>query len=179
MHEHTKLKEAEYYLNRMLIEFDNRENFEFELSAFLSAARSVIQYAFEQAKTKNGGQKWYDDNIAKSPVLSFFKDKRDINIHVEPIKPTKHIGVAVNATVSISSSVHIVHKDKNGNVLYESPPEVTKPKPPKPSSSTVVTTQYRFADWTGIEDLITLSRMYLDELQQLLKDGISRSFLTG
>lgn len=181
MNEYAKLAEAKYFMDRMLVEFDNRQAFEYELSAFLSAARSVMQYALEEAKTKSGGLKWYDDTIAGSSVLSFFRDKRDINIHSQPIKPVKHTSVTMKSTLSISSSVHIVHKDKNGNVLYESPPEATRPKPVKPSPSTpaVVKTEYRFDDWEGGEDLIALSMMYLNELRKVVKDGIDHSFITG
>ena len=179
MNELTKITEAKYFYDRMLAEFDNREVFTFKLSAFLSAARSVLQYALEEAKTKPGGQQWYDRHIAQSSVLSFFKDKRDINIHIEPIKPVQHTKITAKATIYMSASVHIVHRDKNGNVLYESPPEVTKPRPKKPEPPTIVTTEYRFADWTGSEDLITLSKMYLDELQRVVEDGRNESTITG
>lgn len=179
MKELTKLAEAKYFYDRMLAEFDNRENLTYNLSAFLSAARSVLQYALKEVRAKTGGQQWYDEHIAKSSVLSFFKDKRDINIHFESVKPVQHTKITATATVYVSASVHVVHRDKNGNVLYESPPEVTKPKPREPEPPPVVRTEYRFADWTGSEDLITLSQMYLDELHRVVEDGIRRSLLTG
>ena len=40
MNELKKLAEAQYFYNRMLAEFDNRQDFTYNLSAFLAAARS-------------------------------------------------------------------------------------------------------------------------------------------
>lgn len=179
MNEMTKIAEAQYFYNRMLAEFNNRENFTHNLSAFLSAARSVLQYALEEARTKTGGQQWYDGCISCSPILAFFKDKRDINIHREPVKPVQHTKITATATLHISASVQVVHRDKDGNVLYESPPEITKPKPRKSEPPTVVETEYRFKDWSGDEDLLTLSELYLDELRKVVKDGMHRSFISG
>jgi len=179
MHEQTKLAEARYFHSRMLAELNDRERFTYNLSAFLSSARSVLQYACKEAKTRTGGQQWYDNHMAASPVLSFFRDKRDINIHFEPLKPAQHTNVALTTTVRLSASVSITHLDGNGNVLYQSPPETREPELRTPDTPPVVTTQYTFADWTGSEDIVTLSQMYLDELQRVVEDGIRNGFLTG
>lgn len=42
MHEEEKFKEAEYFLTQMINEKGNTEAFKFNLSAFLTAARSVL-----------------------------------------------------------------------------------------------------------------------------------------
>ena len=179
MNERTKLAEARYFYDRMLAEFDNRENFTYNLSAFLAAARSVLLYAREEAQNKSGGQQWYDGWISGSRILSFFRDKRNVNIHFGPVKPVQHIEVTVTDGVCLSDSVQVDHRDKDGKVLYESPLEASQPKPSKPEPPTSVKTEYRFADWSGKEDLMTLSNMYLEELRQLIEDGIHRSFISG
>jgi hypothetical protein len=46
----------------------------------LSAARSVVQYAGEEAGRQAGGQAWYDGYMATSKVLKFFKDRHDVNV---------------------------------------------------------------------------------------------------
>ena len=61
----------------MKAEVNTPENFQYELSAFLSAARSILQYSLKEAQHKSGGQKWYDDYIAGSAILVFFKDKSE------------------------------------------------------------------------------------------------------
>jgi hypothetical protein len=53
---------------------------------------------------------------------------------------------------------------------------------PQPSASeevpTTIRTIYRFADWSGREDVIALCRSYLDELGSIVVDGQARGFLT-
>ncbi len=181
MHEQTKLAEARYFYAQMLVEYDDRQKFTHNLSAFLSASRSILQYGVEEAKTKPGGQHWYDNYIAASNVLPFFKDKRDINIHMEPIRPVRHTNIEMKATIHLSESISVKRFDADGNELPISPVKMQEPKESAktPDTPPVVTIKYRFKDWPGDEDIIELSQMYIDELQQFIKDGVDAGFLTG
>jgi hypothetical protein len=85
--EAEKIRESEYFFQRMVQEQTDFDNFMFNLSAFLSSTRSVFQYVLEEAKTKNDGKKWLESTIAGSQILKYFKEKRNANIHMEPIKP--------------------------------------------------------------------------------------------
>jgi len=49
------VKQSIFY-SRMLAEIDNPDQFRFNLSALLTASRTVLQYALEEAKTKPKGQ---------------------------------------------------------------------------------------------------------------------------
>lgn len=49
MNERYKIGEAKYFLARMEESIRDRMAFRYNLSAFLSAARSVTQYAYEEA----------------------------------------------------------------------------------------------------------------------------------
>jgi hypothetical protein len=49
----AKLAEAEYFYGRMQAERYNDAAFLHNLSAFLAAARSVLQYALKEAKAKS------------------------------------------------------------------------------------------------------------------------------
>ena len=178
MHEQAKLAEARYFYSRMAQELDRRQEFQYDLSAFLSSARSVLLYARDEAKAKSGGQQWYDAQMTSSPVLAFFKDRRDVNIHIEPVRPIQHTNVTTTVTIHLSVSASVTHRDADGNVLHQSPPETPQAKPREPDTPPVVTTQYKFADWPGSEDVMDLCRTYLDELQQVVADGIARAFLT-
>src|SRR5207249_2882101 len=60
MHEEGKLQEASHFLGQMRSSLEDPEVFRYNLSAFLSAGRSVAQYALKEAQTKPGGQVWYD-----------------------------------------------------------------------------------------------------------------------
>lgn len=70
MHERSKLGEARHFLERMYAERGNFPAFTRELGAFVAAARSVLQYALEEAKLKQGGQRWYNAAVA-DPLVRF------------------------------------------------------------------------------------------------------------
>jgi hypothetical protein len=87
MHERCKLTEARYFMQRMLAEHDDPTSFRHELSAFLGAARSVLQYARKEAKGKPEVQEWYDQAVKAEPLLAFFRDRRNENTHTRPVNP--------------------------------------------------------------------------------------------
>lgn len=70
MNERYKIGEAKFFLAKMKESLHDRPAFRYYTSAFLTAARSVIQYAREESKSK-GRQKWYDETIAEYEVLSY------------------------------------------------------------------------------------------------------------
>lgn len=184
MSKKAKIKEAKDFLARMKEEQDNREHFVHSLSAFLSAARSVLQYALnevdpkENPSAKPGAKTWYDDLMSVSSTLKFFKCKRDINIHDEPVKPSAHFHDTITDTVYISGSISIVHKDKDGKIISEYSSEPPKTKPEKPETSIEQEVRYKFSDWTRDEDVLTLCESYIQELEKVVKDGISKGFIT-
>jgi len=70
MNERYKIGEAKFFLARMEESISDRDAFQFYLSAFLSAARSVIQYAREESRSK-GRQQWYEENVVGNHILSY------------------------------------------------------------------------------------------------------------
>src|SRR5271157_448704 len=177
MHEQNKLDEARHFLAGMTGAVEDPTCFRFELSAFLSSARSVLQYARKEAITKTGGQAWFDTHISNSPVLRFFKDKRDVNIHTQPVVPAATINVAATDVIQFSEGVLLQVFDSEGNLISErgigsgSPPPVASPLP---STSRV----YHFPDWTGQEDVLQLCRDYVTALETVVKVGRSQGFIT-
>jgi hypothetical protein len=160
----------------MVSETDNGDIFLFVLSAFLSAARSVLQYAIKEAQTKSGGQQWYDSRITSNNVLTFFKDKRDINVHVQPIQVNQHISIQLTEVV-LSVSIHIKKFDQTGRLIDEYSSEPSEP----PSSREIppkVTHRFAFPDWSGTEDVLQLCHLYLEELQHVVVEGQNNGFLT-
>lgn len=179
MYERKKLMEAKYFYSKMVEEQGNRDNFTYNLSAFLSSARSVLQYALNEAKTKQGGQQWYDNIISVSPVLKFFKDKRDIDIHIEPIRPEAHLTATLTKTLHLSDSVLVTVKDKEGNIKQQHSSDKPEPKPNKPETPAVLEVSYKFDDWGGSEEVLTLCQRYIQQLEGVIKDGIAKGFVTG
>lgn len=178
MYEKEKLEEAKYFYSRMIEEQENIRAFKYYLSAFLSSARSVLQYAEREAKKKPGGKKWYDNYISNNPILKFFKHKRDINIHVKPVQPSAHIDVEIIEPLHISESVSITVTDEKGNIKHQFRSEKPKPAITKPTMVKVMY-KYRFKDWKGNEDVLELCQKYIEELEKIVKDGIKRGFITG
>ena len=105
MHEKKKLEEAKYFYSKMIEEQENRKNFEYNLSALLSSTRSILQYALCEAKEKPMGEHWYNTCISSIHILEFFKEKRDINIHEEPIQPIAHSKIGLADTIFPSGSI--------------------------------------------------------------------------
>lgn len=178
VHEQEKLKEARYFFRRMEASIDDPGSFQYELSAFLSAARSVLQYALEEAKKKPNGQRWYDAQVSGNAVLRFFKDKRDLNIHAEPVRPSRHIAVAITEHINISESIRIeIHREDGTTEIREhkEEPPVSTPQ----ESSAEVKIRYLFVDWSGPEDAIDLSRQYLAALENSVKAGLSSRIISG
>jgi hypothetical protein len=180
MHEKSKLEESKYFFTRMIGTKEEVVGFIHNLSAFLSASRSILQYALKEAEIKQNGSRWYSDNISKSSILRFFRDKRDLNIHEKPVRPQAIHKVMLSETIHLSDSISIVIKDKDGNIKGE----YTTPEDPKliiedQESSAVSETEYRFSDWVGNEDVMTLCKLYLEELESLIKDGINKGLISG
>jgi hypothetical protein len=157
---------------------DDPEAFQYELSAFLSSARSVLQYALEEAKQKANGQKWYKGQVSGNAVLKFFKDKRDLNIHAEPVRPSRHISVSDTAHISISESIRIEITQEDGTKEIREHKEAP-PKPSQIESSSEVKIRYVLTDWVGSEDAIELSRQYLTALESFVKAGTSSGYISG
>jgi hypothetical protein len=176
MHEYEKLEEARHFLERMR-QATEPKGFQFELSAFLSAARSALQYALEEAKSKTGGQKWYDA-VKSSPFVSFFKEKRNLSVHEAPVIPSFGVTIGVSA-LPISAGlapVEVVTSEDQAQ-RCDTPAENPSPIVP-PGQPAVVTYEYSFKDWSGPTDAIGLCGQYLVEVQTIVSDGVARGYLT-
>jgi hypothetical protein len=164
MHEQDKIEEAAFFLDHMAKREQEPKPYKYNVSAFLSAARSILQYARDEALTKAGGQQWYDGRTAGSPLLRFFRDKRDVNVHQEPVEPTR--------TFTVRHETRLLH-----DVLHDEDEDDVWPPVPVPSAT--MTYHYRFDDWSGPEDVPTLCRQYLDELRRVVADGQAKAFITS
>lgn len=184
MNEKAKIQEAKFFLSLMVKEQQNREAFRYFLSAFLSAARSVMQYAYKEVKRAKKHLRWYGKLYNKkekgSVILKYFRGKRNFNIHFAPVEPQKSVWVEITEPVHLSESVHIVLKDKNGKVKETRDiREIQPPLEKAEESSSRSGSMYKFEDWPGGEDVLTLSAMYIKELEKVIEDGVSQGFITG
>jgi hypothetical protein len=157
MHERAKLTQASHFLERMHAEHGYPAGFTLELSAFMGAARSVLQYAGREARLKPGGRQWYTQATA-NPLLLFFRDMRNKSIHEVPVKPVSKMTTQVAGLLNIGD-------DGDDEIMI-----------PYPHNTTVY--RYEFQDRPG-KDVIDLSQRYLKTLEALVEDGIARGWITG
>lgn len=177
MHEQDKLDEAGYFLAGMTESVEDPDALRFELSAFLSSSRCVLQYALEEAKTRPGGQAWFDAYASTDPAIRFFRDKRNLSIHTRPVVPAATINVVAMDVAHFSEAVLIQVFDDKGNLISERASGSPAPPPaasPPPSVSRV----YNFPDWPGSEDVLQLCGDYIRALEAIVSEGRSRGFLT-
>jgi hypothetical protein len=179
MHEKNKLAEAEYFLARMRETQDDPTAFDFNLSAFLASSRSVLQYAREDAKT-HGAQAWYDKAMKSAdPSVAFLGEKRNISVHTNPVRPSRHINVELHDRISLSSELSAVVIRRDGSsepqMLERQPKDV--PTASVPDDPPVVTYRHQFVDWAGEEDILALAVRYLDALRAIVHDGLGRGVL--
>ena len=157
MHERQKLIEARHFLDRMRAECGKPAAFALELSSFLGAARSVLQYARKEATLKTDGRQWYDQAMAANPLFGFFKDLRDNSIHDVPVEPLTKMKTEVAGLLNIG--------DDDDEMLI-----------PYPHVTTVH--RYEFQNRSG-EEVTDLSGKYLNLLEGFVVDGIAGGWITG
>jgi hypothetical protein len=178
MHEQRKIAEAAFFLQHMESALFMPSDFEHFLSAFLSAARSVLQYALEEARLKAGGEAWYVAQVTGNPVLKFFKDRRDANIHVSPAALNREISVTDTFNIGIAESVLV--KIKRADGTEESKEVRGEPAAPALSSaSSRAQVKFVFVDWSGPDDVQTLSRNYLTQLRAFVVAGVQGRWISG
>lgn len=179
----AKIGEAKYFLKRMRVVASDQTVFGYYLSAFLSAARSALQYVCKEA-SGNGGQKWHDDQIAKSNLACFFKNQRDINIHKDPVSPQGTIGLEVEDTIKLPTlKVFDVVEIGIGDKAYHYKIEHVEEEPLEASPSSKESKAsanygYFFNGWSGNEDVFELCESYLKVIEAIVSDGVTRKFLT-
>ena len=84
-----KVREAEYFLSMMKQVFEGDDTFSYNLSAFLSAARSITWYMQKQYAHRNGFAEWYCPHKIKmsaDPELEYLNELRVEDVHREPIR---------------------------------------------------------------------------------------------
>jgi hypothetical protein len=179
VHEEGKLGEAAHFLEGMKRAQDQHDalSFGYELSAFASAARGVLQYAYEEAKAK-GRLAWYENAVRDYPRISFFRTMRNLNIHSRPVAPKRSTSVEVHAPLIMADAVALAPHDPAGNTAPQQ--QLTPTVGAAPSNGWVeTTTRFFLTDWTGPEDAVALAEQYMADLHAVVVDGRANGALTA
>ena len=174
MNESEKIEQAERNFDRMVVAINEQGSstdhvgFKDHLCAFLASARSVQQYALEEAKKNPGGEMWYENYARSSNILKFFKITRDFEIHLEPVSLNNDLivklGGAVGENVPCTSKATFWFARN----WYTRQARDYKPADKQLCKSLIQS-----------KDVMALCQDYLNELKGFVADGIKKSFVTG
>lgn len=195
MNENYKFNETKYFLNRLLEEKEHIDSFKYNLSAFLSSSRSILQYMYEETKGKSI-QNWYDNYVNSSNLIQFFRNKRNYEIHSGPVNPSKNVIISVPSVNIIVNLPFKNGKDRNeerqkiSDIMFRclSGQIISEEEKKLIESCTFSENQigeggtestYFFNDWTGNEDLISLCSEYVGELRLFIDEGINKGYISG
>jgi hypothetical protein len=113
---------------------------------------------FEDAK-KQCKQAWYDNYINNTHFMKCFRDKRDFNTHEKNIPITRDVSLSI----SIIGTKVVV--DKKEEKYFPPNEESKKVKLEKKVG------KFEFTDYSGKEDILTLSTKYLKELKAFVVEA--------
>ena len=170
-----KLEEAKYFLEQMQVSAEDRKKFAFNLSAFLSAARSVTFIMQSEFKSYPGFNDWYKDKqeeMNNDRDFKFFNKLRVATIHKKPVVPYKKIEIDISETIHISESVTIRVTDKEGKVISE---QTLEPKESKSSQETEVAIRHSwYFEKSPHDDLFELCNKYIQKIEKLVGECETR-----
>ena len=160
---------------------ENRQMFEYNLSAFLSAARSIT--SFWENRFGKKFRKWYfgKEQKDKTGILKLLRKMRNSNVHKKPINPRTEIKIEMPPIrVRVSAiSVEAIVRNADGTIKdYEYSESHVEPKITHKQDYTEITeskwffkncpNQYRNVD------VITLCKKYLNELKIIVEEAESK-----
>ena len=177
-----KYNEAEYFLEMMKENIEDRQKFKYNLSAFLSAARSVTFVLQDEFSKNRDFDEWYykkQMKMKRDELLKFFNKKRISVIHKKgSIDTQAEIRETINVEVFGSVSVEAIVRNSEGTIKdyeYFEPPVKSKISP---KQDNIENTEYKWffrncpEKFIGV-DVITLSEKCLKELKVIVDEAES------
>lgn len=175
-----KLNETLYFLKQMEAKQPERDNFKFNLSAFLSAARSItliMQKEFSKVPDFNN---WYEGiAIGKDEEMKFFNRKRILTIHQKPVKPRARVDVNIcvpTANITINAYSPTVITTKADEIIGQRvEPEQISSKATSTSDKSismgesVTTWRWYFEEFPDM-DVLTLCKEHSKKLEALVSE---------
>jgi hypothetical protein len=165
-----KLQESEYFLERMTLTQDERDTFKYNLSAFLSASRSVTLIMQKEYNKISGFKQWWAKKQGKmrsDEAMNLLNEKRVMTIHTQPVRPRAQVNVTIKEHVTISDSVSIVITHADGTVDRRESEPAPPPEPAKTESN--IEWRWYFAELPK-KDVLTLCKEHKAKLDALVKE---------
>ncbi len=169
-----KLQESEYFLERMTLTQDERDTFKYNLSAFLSASRSVTLIMQKEYDNISGFKQWWSEkqeNVRNDHAMNLLNEKRVMTIHTQPVRPRAQVNVIMKEHIITTDSVSIVITHADGAVDRRESEPAPPPKPAKTENN--IEWRWYFAELPK-QDILTLCKEHLTKLGTLVKECESR-----
>ena len=169
--------------DQIVLEKGGRYNADLDFHSFVTAARSILQYALEEIeetkKTSKSSHKkklgLYNGYVSNVPIIKFFGKLRDDEIHVGPA--THHVmvvfgpkgsepkvkyqimkrcktGPKLHRSLSLAGKHDVIKEMKKGNVIYQA------------------------VGCDGENDLFKLCQNYIIEIEKFIEFGVQSGFIT-
>lgn len=176
-----KYNEAEYFLGMMKENIDNRQKFEYNVNAFVSAARSVTSVLQKDCSKYSEFDEWYCKTqlqMKRNELFKFFKKNRDYSIHEGTINMKSNIEIEVPSLEiqADMNSVEAIVRKANGTIkdyeCFESPVKSTITS--KQDDKEII--EYRWVFKNSPNEyrnvgVITLCNEYLNGLKVIVDDA--------
>lgn len=149
-----KVNESYYFLSMMKNTFKEEELFSYNLSAFISAIRSITFFMQKQYNNHDGFLKWYaiqQEEMGKDQDLNFLNDARIETIHKKPI--------GIKTGFMNTFLLHIKAIEEDGRKFYMMDGDPNKNK-------TSVITKRTFAEYDA--EIIDFSEKQLEKLEKIV-----------
>lgn len=157
------LKVEEAAINLALAKREHRDPrlVQAHFSAFLTSARSVIQYV-SHACEKSNKSRWYHQQIRRFKTFEFFKKLRNTNVHEAIVIPGCRLRVSQPAFTRAIGVLSMEMRDSQGNVI-DSHREPVQWHVPNEAPSVEVTYQLQYRGQPV--ELFALCERYLDQVK--------------
>ena len=128
METENKLEEAKYFFNQIKNSLNNPQILGFNLSAFITAARTVTWFMQKEYSANPKFKTWYEakqKEMKEDSVCKFFHNLRTANIHTKSPETNREVSVSIAESVPVSDSIS-VKVIRAGKVIQESSSKETE-----------------------------------------------------
>jgi len=166
-----KLLEAKYFLERMIENQAERDAFKYNVSAFLTAFRSVTMIMQKEFNKVSGFADWYQvqqEKMKANDKMKLLNAKRTMTIHQQLVQPRAHVNVSTTEHITLTDSMSVIVIRADGTrERYGSAP----PKPPATPAKTETTIQWRwYFDEISDIDVVTVCQECQTELEAIVSE---------
>jgi hypothetical protein len=176
-----KLQEASYFRHRLKDTAGNRDEFRWNLTAFISAARSVTLIMQTEYTHRDGFLAWYEpkrQELIADSLMGFLHDKRNEVLHKTVVqvygRPESEVVRAPDAEEDAPAveddvlAIEVTEADAKHEVAAPRPGKAARPQPP--AASKFVWTFRKFPD----RDVMDVVEEALTKLERLVKECTQR-----